>query len=226
MTLLRAVLFDMDGLMLDTMPIYERAWLDAGRALGYVPAESLHRQLQGRSSADCESILQRHYGNSFPIEEFRRNWRQRWDQLVTAEGVAVLPGTEELLSELENAGGPLAIATSANDHETELSLRAAGLGDRIETVVTVDDVARGKPAPDVFLEGAHRLAVPPSQCLVLEDSDAGIQAAAAAGMPAIMVPDSNEPSDEARNTALRIVASLHEARPIVRELLSGTRSHC
>ena len=91
-------------------------------------------------------------------------------------------------------------------------------------MVTVDDVARGKPAPDVFLEAARRLAVPPSQCLVLEDADAGILAAAAAGMSAIMVPDSNEPTDQARQAALRVVASLEEARPLVRELLVAERS--
>jgi HAD superfamily hydrolase (TIGR01509 family) len=214
-----AVIFDMDGLVLDTEPLYRQVWLGAADQLGYVPDKRLYPLFLGRSSRDCEEILQRHFGDDFPVDEFGRLWRQRWRRLLAVEPVAVLPGAEELLQELEGHEVPFALATTANARETEESLKAAGMNGRFPIVVTVDDVARGKPAPDLFLEAARRLAVAPGRCVVLEDSDAGIQAAAAAGMPAIMVPISHTPSEEIRQAAYQIVPSLREARPLLRELL-------
>jgi beta-phosphoglucomutase-like phosphatase (HAD superfamily) len=99
-------------------------------------------------------------------------------------------------------------------------LRSAGVRDRFGVVVTGDQVARGKPAPDIYLEAARRLGVGSADCLALEDSDNGVRAACGAGMTTVMVPDLKPASPESRARAFRVVANLHEAKATIEEILA------
>ncbi len=216
----RAVVFDMDGLMLDTEPSYKYAWQRAARDLGYALEDSLYDTFIGRCEADSEAELTRAFGPGFSIPEFRRRWSEHWRARVEEHGVPTKDGLLELLILLEERGTPLAVATSSDRRRAEFSLRSAGLEHRIPVVVAGDQVAKGKPAPDIFVEAARRLGVEPRACVALEDSDAGVLAAVAAGMRALMIPDLQNPSEAALRSALRVLPSLRHATPVLLSLLS------
>lgn len=142
------------------------------------------------------------FGPEFPLPEFRVRWAELWRADVETSGIPTKPGLTELLSFLDEHRLPAAVATSSDQEYANFSLRAAGLEGRFDQVVTGDQVLNGKPAPDIYLESARRLGVLPQRCVAIEDSDAGVLAANAAGMITMMVPDLKAPSAEARSAAL------------------------
>ncbi len=210
-----AVIFDMDGLMLDTEPLYKNAWQRASADLGFELDDASYTKLVGRPTGDCEAALQAQFGAEFPLDRFRARWPELWQVQVAEAGIAVKPGLLELLAFLEQCGLPVAVATSSEAEYAEFSLRSAGLGGRFAVVVTGDQIARGKPAPDIYVEAAERLRVKPNRCVALEDSEAGILAASGAGMIALLIPDWTRPSEIARRAAFRVLASLDEVRAVV-----------
>jgi HAD superfamily hydrolase (TIGR01509 family) len=216
----RGVILDMDGLMLDTEPFYKRAWQEAVRRLGHELSDETFRSFSGRSDADSEAALLEELGPDFPLREFQVTWPEFWYREVRARGVPTKPGIPNLLETLRQHGVPIAVATSSPARRADLALREARIAEYFSVVVTCEEVARGKPAPDLFLEAAHRLRVPAPACVVLEDSDAGAHAAAAAGMRAIVIPDLHEPSRQTRALAAAVPASAEAALPLLLELLA------
>ncbi|MBE7380966.1 MAG: HAD family phosphatase [Leptolyngbya sp. SIO1E4] len=205
-----AILFDMDGLMLDSECLYQAAWQTTARELGYELDDALYLSVVGRSNTEAEETFITVFGSDFPAATFRQRSELYWRQLVQSQGIPLKPGLLALLDWIEQQALPKAVGTSSNLPEAELCLSAVGIRDRFSTVVTVDQVAAGKPEPDIFLEAAKRLGVAPAQCLVLEDSNAGVQAAQSAGMSAVMVPDLQSPTAASKAIALEIFPSLHE----------------
>ncbi len=213
------MVFDMDGLMLDTEPLYRSASRSAAAELGYDFSDALYASLIGRAAADVEAGIVAALGAAFPLAEFRAGWLRHWELLVDAGGIALKPGLPDLLDALAAAGIPAAVATSTHRERAHFSLRAAGLGGRFDVIVSGDQVTRGKPAPDIYLESAARLGVGPRDCVALEDSEAGIVAAAAAGMHALLVPDLALPSAAAIAAAREIFDTLEVAAPRVLALV-------
>lgn len=205
--------------MLDTEPIYRRAWKSAARELGFSLSDELYEELVGLTMADSEARLARAFGSGFSLPTFRALGSRRWQCEVAEIGVRRKPGLDELLRALADLSVPSAVATSADAVRTRTCLTAAGLGDRFDCVVTGDEVSRGKPAPDLFLEAARRLRVAAASCLALEDSEAGVLAASTAGMTVLLVPDLVEPSARATAAAEAVYPSLLE----VAEALIGAR---
>jgi beta-phosphoglucomutase-like phosphatase (HAD superfamily) len=217
--ILDAVIFDMDGLMLDTEPIYKASWQDACRELGFDLTDEAYEAFIGRPPSDCEMELPLLFGTFFPLQRFSTRWPQIWKSIALGQGIHRKAGLDELLAQLDLSAIRTAVATSSDAGYTAFTLASAGLADRFSIVVTRDQVPRGKPAPDLYLEAARRLRVQPANCLALEDSDAGVLSASAAGMRAICVPDIKQPSRAAERAAYRVLPSLHEVRGLVRELL-------
>ena len=225
-----AVILDMDGLMLDTEPIYKRASQKAASECGYEIDDEFYVSLVGLPTSAFKEALVRSFGRDFPLTEFSALWQRRWREDVEVSGIAVKPGLLELLSFLSENQLPVGIATSSDSHHAAFSLRSAvaanaceirGLQDRFDCIVTGDQVAHGKPAPDIYKEAARRLGVDPKSCIALEDSGPGIMAASAAGMIAIMVPDLQEPSVAVRSAAHAVVESLFDAKEKIEFLLTG-----
>jgi HAD superfamily hydrolase (TIGR01509 family) len=219
---IRAVVFDMDGLMLDTEPFYKAAWQHACAELGFDLDDASYAVMIGRPTEACERELIERFGTSFPMPRFRARWPELWRLSVPAQGIVCKPGLESLLSFVEEHGLASAIATSSDADYAEFSLRSAGLAGRFSTIVTGDQVAHGKPAPDIYLEAARRLRRNPAECIALEDSDAGVLAASAAGMVTLCVPDLKPPSDEAVRAASRVCASLDDAREWIGAMITNT----
>ncbi len=216
-----AVVLDMDGLMLDTESIYKRAWQRAAVDCGHIIDDDFYSTLIGQPTDACESAIVERYGPEFPLPAFRLRWTQLWRTEVENSGIPRKPGLGELLAFLGTQQIPIGIATSSDRQFTALSLRAAGLEDRFDQIITGDEVTNGKPAPDIYLEAANRLGVLPEHSVAIEDSDVGALAASAAGMIPIIVPDLNAPSPEARSVAFRVLPSLREARGEIETLLQG-----
>lgn len=208
-----AVVFDMDGLLLDSESIALLGMQDAALEQGIdMPAE-LRRQMIGMPADSCRKLVADRYGSAVDIERLFASATRHLEGYVQSGALRVKPGVRALLDALDRLRLPRAIATSSGRRRAQHHLEIVGLFDRMDTVVTRDDVARGKPHPDLYLEAARRLGLAPSRCLAFEDSYNGVHAAAAAGMPVIMVPDLLTPTAEMYATALSVLGSLEEVLP-------------
>ena len=207
-----AVLFDMDGLILDTEPLAARAWLDAARAAGVDFDAAVGPLLVGRAFPNCRAVILAHHGPEYPVDAVMSGWHDAYETLVEREGLVLKPGVVELVEWLERERVPRAVATSTRRARARAKLERVALHARFAALVGGDEVACGKPAPDIFLEAARRLGVPPASCLVLEDSLPGLEAAVAAGMAAIMVPDLTAPPAQVAGRVPTVMASLVEVR--------------
>ena len=211
----RAVIFDMDGLMLDTERLALHAWQKAAAEYGYVFEEETYLLTVGLNAADSEALLARTVGSSFLLQKITALQRTLYAEEIATRGIPPKPGLFELLAALEAWGIPKAVATSTARVMALEILTQTNLVTRFPVIVGGDEVARGKPAPDILLEAAGRLDVTHERCIVLEDSEAGILAARAAGMPSILIPDVRPPSQAVGLLATRVVPSLHEARLVL-----------
>ena len=214
----QAVIFDMDGLMLDS----ERALLDclaevSGEAGQALPGPFL-LSLIGSSDAVTRQRIAGLVGAEAGDALLQASYA-RYDSIVAA-GVPHRPGIIDLLDTLVAHGVPRAVATSTRRPLALRKLEAAGLLPYFAHVATSSDVAHPKPAPDIYLLAAQKLGIAPRHCLALEDSPIGVRAALAAGMSVIQVPDLLAPDDSVRALGHRIVASLDEVRGLLQPLLA------
>jgi len=208
----KAVIFDMDGVLLDTEPLYMQAMDQACADLGYTMTREVHNATIGMPAEAGDRVFRMAYGDAFPLERFNAYSHKIMQALVAEKGVPVKPGVEELLFELNSRDIPVAVATSTSSPTAPDRLRAAGLFDKFTTVVTRNDVTNGKPHPEPFLTAASRLDIAPDHCIALEDSFNGIRSAHGAGMRAIMVPDLLQPDADILPLCHAVMDSLHEVR--------------
>ena len=204
----RALLFDMDGLMVDSEPL----WYDIERAFardrGGDWTPELARACTGQGMANTLAVMHRELGFAVDGE---RDTALIVDTFIRRVADLVLkPGFEELFADCEAQRVPRALASSSPRRLVEAVVRRFGLGERFHAVVTGDHVAHPKPRPDIFLETARQLGAKPEDCVVLEDSMAGVRAARAAGMRVIAVPESH--AESFLPLADAVVTDLHRAR--------------
>ena len=210
----RAVVFDMDGLLIDSESVYRDAMLETARAGDFhLPLDVIHRMV-GLPWFSSVEVLLGHFGRDFDAEGFREEATRRFHVLTNAE-VCLKAGVLEILDTLDVLGLKRAICTSSNRETAEHHIGHHGLLDRFDAIVARGDAARPKPNPDPFLLAAQRLGVTPAACLALEDSHNGIRAASSAGMMTIMVPDMLEATGEMQDLCVRIAADLHEVRDLL-----------
>jgi HAD superfamily hydrolase (TIGR01509 family) len=204
------VIFDMDGLLVDSERSTRRVWQASTTDCGFELPDAVYLTLIGLGADEADRVLERRFGAGFDVRAFRDRRIERMRDLLASEGIAFKPGAHELLAWVAGAGLPCALATSSSRQEVDERLGEAA---RVfAAIVTRADVPRGKPSPDIYLAAASRLALPPTQCLALEDSFAGVRAAAAAAMPVAMVPDLAPPTPEIAALAAGVYSSLHEVQ--------------
>jgi beta-phosphoglucomutase len=183
-----AVIFDMDGLVLDTETTYFVAWQQTAKAMGYTLSESFCLSLSGLHYKDIELKLIDWCGANFNLHTFNHLSGIFWRKHVNTHGIKIKQGFIQLLEFIDQQQIPYCLATNSQAINAYECLELAGIEDIFSIIITRDDVERGKPAPDIFFKAAELLQVPISQCLVLEDSYAGIEAASRAGAFSVFVP--------------------------------------
>jgi len=209
-----AVIFDMDGLLLDTESVYRRAMIAAASGMGYDFSDDFCRSMVGTAEAEIRHMLQQQFGADFPIAGlFQACEIEMARRLET--GVPVKAGAAELIGDLATRKLPMAVATSTVRRIAEHHLQRAGLLEHFAAVCTREDVTRGKPHPDIFVAAAGKLGVRPERCLVLEDSYPGVRAAHASGAMTIMVPDMLPATDELRALCVAVARDLHDVRAML-----------
>ncbi|MGI4746353.1 MAG: HAD family hydrolase [Janthinobacterium lividum] len=207
---IEAVIFDMDGLLLDSELLSMEALMTAGAELGYDMPRNFCHSMIGSSLDLCRAMLIAEYGPEFPIEQYVKVQERHLQALVADGKLTLKTGVPELLDLLDRRGIKHAVATSSGRSRTLHHLDVVGIARRFEHIITRDDVTHGKPNPEPYLLAASRLGVSPAACLALEDSHNGVRAAHAAGMRVIMVPDLLHPNEEMHGKAHRIMESLHD----------------
>ncbi|WP_354064455.1 HAD family phosphatase [Devosia sp. 2618] len=206
-----AVIFDMDGTLLDTESVFKTIVFEVCTELGFEMTDAVHMSMVGSSHEHTNKLLIESYGVAFPYTLFDERCRFVMRER-SHDGVPVKPGALQLVTELRERNIPAAVATSSRNPHASHHLAAAGLLDMFDTIVTRDDVTNPKPHPEPYLTAARRLGVDPLQCLAVEDSHVGVRAAHAAGMQTVMVPDLVHPSDELRALGIAIMESLDHVR--------------
>jgi HAD superfamily hydrolase (TIGR01509 family) len=216
-TRIAAVIFDLDGVLLDS----ESAWVEVKKEFteesGGHWEERARVEMLGMSSTEWSQYMHDELGVPVPPERISSEVADRLVQLYR-EHLPLLPGAVEAVQSLAGHW-PLGLASSSNRNVIDLALREAGLAGDFEATVSSEEVERGKPAPDVYLEAARRLGVEPSECVAIEDSTNGIRSGHAAGTAVIAVPNQDFPPEpEALALAAVVLDSLEELSP---ELVEG-----
>lgn len=184
-----AVIFDLDGTLVDTESVALRGGMAALHALGYQGDVALFHSLVGVDDVTGAAVLRARFGADFPVDRIGALWDRECDRLMATEGLPVKPGVVALLDRLDTMGLPRAIATSGRRDRSRAKLALAGLATRFDRMVTFDDVTHPKPHPEPYLRAAALLGVAATDCLVFEDSDPGAEAARRAGCTVVQVPD-------------------------------------
>ena len=214
----KAVVFDMDGLLVDSEIIYCEALTAQALAMGHVLPLDVMKRMIGHTWAGSAYVLTDHFGPAFDTDVMREKSVERFYDLAKAE-IALKAGVLELLDHLDALGLPRAVATSSRRVDVEHHLgRIIG---RFHAILAQGDYSQGKPHPEPYLKAAAALGVDPADCLALEDSHNGVRSASAAGMMTVMVPDMLDPTEEMHTLCVRIARDLHEVRGWLRPADAG-----
>jgi HAD superfamily hydrolase (TIGR01509 family) len=186
-----AVVFDLDGLLLDTEQVWDEVREQLTRERGGRWHEGAQADMMGMSSPEWSRYMHERLGLAEPPEELNRLVVERMQERYR-DGLPLVDGAVEAVRRI-GARWPLGLASSSNRPLIDVALERMGVAPLFGATVSSEEVARGKPAPDVYLEAARRLGVPPDRCAAVEDSGAGIRSAHAAGMRVVAIPNAHFP---------------------------------
>lgn len=212
------VLFDMDGLLLDSERLARDAFVRACEDHGFAADLVTYQQCIGSTYEKTRELIMAAYGEDFPYETIDERWSHHYHARLAEGPVPVKDGALALLTHLSARETPMALVTSTRRATAEEKLEATGLIRFFSSLICGGETERGKPAPDPYLAGAARLELDPSRCWALEDSANGVRAAVGAGCTVYQVPDLVAPTAELEQLGHRIVESLHEVRAALEAL--------
>lgn len=208
---MKAVIFDMDGLLIDSERLIHEALIYAGDVMGISGMHETALSMLGANQQKARDICLKKYGADFDYDRLCDLKHKYFYEKLPDLYSPAKEGVPEAVDRLKNAGFRLAVASSSRRGWVEPSLKYIGIYDQFEAVICGDMVTESKPSPQIFLRAAETLSEAPNECYVLEDSYNGIRAAAAADMKPIMVPDLLPPDDDMKKLSVYIAENITNA---------------
>ncbi len=214
--MIKGVISDMDGVMLDSEKLYVRFWCEAAQSLGF-PMKKEHA-LGIRSLARVFAVkkLQGWFGTEFDYDSVRNKRIELMDKYVAENGIEAKSGAKELLIWLKQNGYKTALATATPVDRASLYLKQVGLLEFFDVICSAREVKRGKPEPDIYLLAAKRLGLAPGECMALEDSQNGVRSAFAAGCKTVLVPDLDNPENELKGCLYAVADNLSAVKKLLK----------
>lgn len=209
---IKAVVFDMDGVIFDSEKLYRKHWMITGNEYG-IPEEEMRELcnlIAGATKERNEKLMKSRFGEEFDYDTFRAKTMTRMDQDILDNGLELKKGVLELFQYLKEHGYRIGLATSTQQERAQPNLMNAGILDYFDKIVYGGMVTNGKPAPDIYLKACEELQVKPEEAIGIEDSLNGVKSSAAAGLYTIMVIDLIEPTEEIRPLTKQIYDSLFD----------------
>lgn len=213
-----AVIFDMDGVLIDSERISLKCYQEVLKDYQYEMDEKIYVKFIGRNVEGIKEALQEEFGKDFPFDEIYKKKSKLALEFTDKNGVKIKPGVHELLDYLNNENYKIAVATSTRRQRAIELLERAKIKGKVNYIVCGDQVENSKPDPEIFLRAAEGLNVKPNNCLVVEDSDAGITAAHAASMAGVHVPDMKILDDKTKKLAFKICKELVDVKSVLEEI--------
>lgn len=211
----KAVIFDMDGVIFDTEKAVIEVWKEVAKKHGIPDIESFCKECIGTNAVMTKNIFLRKYGDKYSYEDIRTEKSGIVRERFKRGEIDTKPGAFEILKTLKDNNIKIALASSTREEAVREELTIAGLIEYFDEIVTGDMVENSKPAPDIFLKACMKLNVKPEEAVGIEDSFNGIRSCRSAGLYTIMVPDLLLPDDEMKNLADKILPDLNEALKVI-----------
>lgn len=219
--MISTVIFDMDGLLFSTEPIYFECYKKAAAEDGLTFSFELFETCVGMSSKDAGALIKHHFGPHFDVENlYRRTYAHFEDYVSSGQEIEFRPGANEAVEFFYKRGLKVGLASSNIRRWVDYLLEQKGIKRYFSSITTSDDVSNPKPDPEVYLKTAQKLGVDVAECLAFEDSIAGATAAITAGMRTCVVPQIKQPNSFVRQHAFKVYHSLKDIYPDMDELLS------
>ena len=207
---MKAVVFDMDGVLFDTERLCMDSWVAVAKEDDLPDMENIFPRCIGGNANDSKKIVLEAYGQDFDYDTFRRKASEWFWAYIEQNGLPVMDGVHEILEWLKKEGFIIGLASSTKRSTVENHLEEAGIRDYFQAIVTGDMVEHSKPLPDIYLMACRELGVQPEETYAIEDSPNGIRSAHAAGMKVLTVPDMLKPDEEMRRLSCRIMDDLDQ----------------
>lgn len=205
-----AVVFDMDGVLLDTETMCDSTWQKACAERGLSGSSCIINECRGCSKTDTLAVLKKHFGSGFDAESFLERTSELFHIMEAEQGIPVMKGAVFALAYLKAKGYRLALASSTRGVTVRRQMQNAGLVSYFETLTTGDMVAHSKPDPEIYRIACASLGIAPEECAAVEDSPNGIKSAYGAGLKCIMVPDKIAPDENIKKLLWKQLVSLEE----------------
>lgn len=213
--MIKAVIFDMDGVLIDTEKHYNVAWQQAAQEAGFPFTREHGLMLRSLDANMAASLMKEVFGPSFDYFEIRERRREIVREILSEQGLEMKPGVKEILQVLRQKGIKTAVATATPLPLTKEHLTNLGIIDLFDEIVSAKQVEHGKPSPDVYLYACEQIGMKPEECIAVEDSPNGIQAAFLAGCKPVMVPDLTQPDEELSKKLFSCVDSLEKLADLI-----------
>ncbi len=219
--MIKAVVFDMDGLMFDTERLSAEACEQASQTLGCSSTKEIRGKTMGLTPVYSKKVFLDTFGADFPYDAFVQLEKSYMADYIQKHGLPVKPGLYELLDYLRQNGFKIAVATSTSRGSAMKNFESVKVTEYFDQIICGDMLEKSKPDPDIYLKAADALKIDPQYCMALEDSPNGLTSAYRAGMKTVMVPDLVTPNAELEKMLFACVPSLHEVIPLLERHKSG-----
>lgn len=218
--MVKAVIFDMDGVLIDTEKWLVKYWCEAAGEAGFPMKREHALSIRSLSGEYADTYLRGIFGEKFSYQDIRARRKELMNAHLEECGIEKKPGVEEVLNYLRGKGIKTAVATATDPKRAKKYLTEIGIYDKFDKIICATMVEHGKPKPDIYLYACEQIGEKPEECIAVEDSPNGVKAAVSAGIRTVMVPDLTEPDDKTASMIYAKASSLYDLIHFIEEMTS------